>query len=312
MAEHFALGLDIGGTNIKAGIVAESGELIDHVIATTPARRDPPDVVAAAAQAARTLLARNEVHPEGIGIAAAGMVDLAGEHVKCAPNFPSWDNVPLRADIEKAIGLPTVLGNDVDAFGLAEHCWGAAVGMQHFIAAAIGTGLGGAIFIHGKPYRGAIGAAAELGFTVISPDGPAVLKRPGVIEGYIGRHGFDEIVLKHFPTGEIPNPRKVTELAAQGDTRARKVHSEVAGYLAEAAASWLHILNPEAIVLGGGTLAGADFFFEEFERKLRARALPLHFSCLKILQSKLGYLAGVQGAAALWFRREKENAKTEI
>jgi glucokinase len=167
---------------------------------------------------------------------------------------------------------------------------------------AVGTGVGGAIFIDGKLYRGAQGGAAELGFTVISPSGPEVMGRPGVLEGYIGRHGFDDIVLKRFPTGEVPTPRRVTELAAAGDARARQVHSEVAGYLAEAAASWLHVLNPEAIIVGGGTLAGADFFFEEFERKLRARALPLQTENLKILPSRLGYLSGVQGAAALWFK----------
>ncbi|MCX6601202.1 MAG: ROK family protein [bacterium] len=301
MSENLALGLDIGGTNIKAALVRKDGELVDHIVTSTPQRRDPPEVVAVAANTARALLARTRAEPSGMGIAAAGPVDLSGEHVICAPAFPTWNNTPLRAALSEAMGLPAVLGNDVDAFGLAEHRWGAAVGLRHFIAVAVGTGVGGAIFIDGKLYRGAQGGASELGFTVISPNGPAVFERPGVLEGYIGRHGFDEIVLKHFPTGEVPNPRRVTELAAQGDARARRVHSEVAGYLAEAAASWLHILNPEAIILGGGTLAGADFFFEEFERKLRARALPLHTQNLKILSSRLGYLSGVQGAAALWF-----------
>jgi glucokinase len=304
MSDNLALGLDIGGTNIKAALVREDGELLDHIVVGTPSHREPADVVAAAVHTARGLLNRAHVQPPGMGIAAAGPVDLAGEHVICAPNFPAWNNVPLRSLISQALGLPAVMGNDVDAFGLAEHCWGAAVGLRHFIAVAVGTGVGGAIFIDGKLYRGAQGGAAELGFTVISPSGPEVMGRPGVLEGYIGRHGFDDIVLKRFPTGEVPNPRRVTELAAQGDARARQVHSEVAGYLAEAAASWLHVLNPEAIIVGGGTLAGADFFFEEFERKLRARALPLQTENLKILPSRLGYLSGVQGAAALWFKSQ--------
>lgn len=301
MPENLALGIDIGGTNIKAALVRESGELIEHVVVATPLKREPSDVVTVAANAARTLLSRTNLQPSGMGLAAAGPVDLAGEHVICAPNFPTWENAPLRSALCEALELPAVLGNDVDAFGLAEHCWGAAVGLKHFIAVAVGTGVGGAIFIDGKLYRGADGGASEVGFTVIAPKGPEVMGRAGVLEGFIGRRGFDEIVLKHFVSGEVPNPRRVTELAAQGDARARLVHSDVAAYLAEAAATWLHVLNPEAIILGGGTLAGADFFFEEFEHKLRARALPLQTRNLKILPSQLGYLSGVQGAAALWF-----------
>ena len=294
------LGLDIGGTNIKAGLVSTSGELVDHATVSTPQQRDMPDIVHTLAQISQQLLARRQTTPIGVGIAAAGVVDLDGGRVMRAPNFPLWHAVPLRQAVEDALKLPASLGNDVDVFGIAEHTWGAAKGLRHFVAVAVGTGVGGAVFIDGKLYRGACGGAAELGFTVIAPSGPEVLGHGGVLEGFIGRRGFDDIVLKHFPTGEIPTPRRVTELAAQNDARARRVHSDVAMYLAEAASSWLAVLNPEAIVLGGGTLAGADFFFEEFERKLRARGLKTHTEHLKILPSKLGYFAGVQGAAALW------------
>jgi len=300
MPDRIALGLDIGGTNIKVGLVSERGGLIESAICSTPQRRDPADVVAASVNVTHTLLGKTGAQPEGMGIAFAGPIDLAGETVLAAPNFPGWSHVPLRKAIEDALGMPCVMGNDVDAFGLAEHCWGAAQGLNHFVAVAVGTGVGGAIFIGGKLYRGAWGGAAELGFTVISQNGPVVMGCPGALEGYVGRRGFDDIVLRLFPTGEVPTPRRITEMAESGDTRARQVHSEIAAHLAEAAASWLHILNPEAIVLGGGTLAGASFFIEEFETKLRARALKTHTENLKILPSKLGYYSGVQGAAAFW------------
>lgn len=301
MSSRYILGLDIGGTNLKLGLVSETGELVDHVIATTPLRREPEDVVSAAEHACRPLLSRVRNKPVGIGVAAAGMIDLPGELFLCGPSFSTWKSVPLRAMVEQVFGLPAVMGNDVDAFGLAEYCWGAGIGLKNFVCTAVGTGVGGAVFIDGKLYRGAFGGAGELGFTVISPDGPAVLDCPGVVEAYAGRKGFDEIVLKLFPTGEVPTPRRITELAAEGDARARQVHSELADYLARAAASWIALLNPEAVILGGGTLAGADFFFEEFERVLKLRARRTHVKNLKILPSKLGYFAGVQGAAALWF-----------
>jgi predicted NBD/HSP70 family sugar kinase len=298
---RLALGLDIGGTNIKLGLVSDSGALLETQIVPTPQKREPADIIAASAASAKTLLAHAPQMPEGVGIAAAGVVDLSGEHVVRAPNFPTWRNAPLKAGIEHALGLPAVMGNDVDLFGLAELRWGAAIGLKHVVCAAVGTGLGGAIIIDGKLYHGAQGGAAELGFTIIRSDGPIVAGCKGVIEGFVGRRGFDEIVLELFPTGEVPTPRRITELAEQGDPRARQVHDRIADYLAEAAASWLHILNPEALVLGGGTLAGSTYFFETFERKLRARARPTYTEHLKILPGKLGYFAGVQGAAALWF-----------
>jgi len=294
------LGIDIGGTNIKVGLVTEQGELLDTVTVSTPPDRDWPDIVALCTKAARDLMIRTKARPEGVGIAAAGVVDNENEHVVAAPNFPEWKNAPLRQAFSNALKLPAVLGNDVQLLGVAEHTWGAAVGLSDFIATAVGTGVGGAIFIDGRLYRGALGGAGEVGFTIISPDGPEVAGVPGAVEAYVGRRGFDEIVGRLFPTGEFPTPRRITELANGGDVRARKVQDLIAGYMSEAVATWLHLLNPQAVILGGGTLAGATYFFEVFERKLRARARATHTEHLQILPAKLGYFGGVQGAAAYW------------
>ncbi len=294
------LGIDIGGTNIKFGLVTDSGELLDTLTVTTPVDRDWPQIVSACAKTSRDLITRAKDKPVGVGVAAAGMVDIANEHVVAAPNFPEWHHAPLRQAIGEAVKLPAVLGNDVQLLAVAEHRWGAAVGFRNFIATAIGTGVGGAIFMDGRLYRGSNGGAGEVGFTIIEHGGPAVAGIPGVVEAFVGRKGFDEIVNHLFPTGEFPTPRRITELANAGDSRARNVQNIVAGYLSEAVATWLHLFNPEAVILGGGTLAGATYFFEVFEQKLKARARPTHTANVKILPAKLGYFAGVQGAAAYW------------
>ena len=296
------LGIDIGGTNLKFGLVNEQGDLLDTLTVSTPKERDWPQIVSICAKGARELSSRAKLTFEGVGIAAPGMVDTEFEHVIAAPNFPAWHNAPLRKAMSEALKVPAVLGNDVDLMGVAEHTWGAAVGFKHFIAAAVGTGVGGAIFIDGKLYRGAHGGAAEVGFTIIAPGGPEVAGIPGVLEGFIGRRGFDDIVGKQFRSGEFPTPRRITELANAGDPRARKVQEIVADYLAEAVATWLHLLNPEAVILGGGTLANATYFFEIFEQKLKSRARPTHTNQLKVLPAKLGYFSGVQGAAAFWMK----------
>lgn len=299
-----AIGIDIGGTNTKIGLVTSAGKLIDRETATTPESRDPEAVVSVAAKAVRDLITRNKLTPVGAGVGAPGIVNRDRSRVVVAPNFPTWHDVPLPDLFERALALPVVMDNDVNAFGIGEFRWGAAVGLKHFIAAALGTGIGGAVFIDGKIYRGATGGAGEVGFTVISPDGPDVIGCQGVLEAYVGRRAFDKLAAELFPTGPFPTPRHITDMAAEGEPRARKIHEKLAAYLAEAAATWVNILNPEAVVLGGGTLAGADYFFEVFTEKLKKRARRCLVQELKVLPGKLGYYAGLLGAAALWFAEE--------
>jgi glucokinase len=300
-ANKVALGIDIGGTNIKVGLVSEGGELIERSTSATPASHEPQEVVAAVIRAAKSLLVGSPWIPVGIGVGFAGVVDADRERVVAAPNFPDWKGIPLREMLASELDLPVVVDNDVNAFGLAEFRWGAGVGLKHFIAVAVGTGLGGAIFVDGKLYRGANGGAAELGFTIINEEGPETMGSIGALEGYVGRNAFDQLASRYFPTGEFPNPRSVTEMAERGDERACNVHRALAHYLAQAALTWINILNPQAIIVGGGTVTGSTFFLREFEREVRAHALRTHTEFLKILPGKLGYFSGLLGAAALWF-----------
>lgn len=302
-SSRIALGIDIGGTNLKLGLVTESGELLDKETTPTPKSRDLSDVVTTLAQTARELCERRNVKPVGAGIGAPGVVDETCETVFWAPNFPHWIGQPVRDKIQEALALPVVMDNDVNNFAVGEHRWGAAVGIKHFVACAVGTGLGGAVFTNGKLYRGSHGAAGEMGFTVISPDGPEVMGLPGVVEAYVGRVALDRLVDERFKTGEFPTPRRISELAKQGEPRAKEIHDILAKHLAEAAATWIHLLNPEAIVIGGGTVHQADYFFERFDVHLRMRALKTHTERLQILPGKLGYYAGMLGAAALWFEQ---------
>lgn len=300
---RLALGIDIGGTNLKIGLVTEAGRLIDKETTPTPRPRELGAVVATLTDAVRALCDKHRAKPEGAGIGAPGVVDETMQTVLWAPNFPDWIGAPIKQAISDALKLPVTMDNDVNNFAVGEHRWGAARNFQHFVAAAMGTGLGGAIYVNGKLYRGARGAAGEMGFTIISPDGPEVLGRPGVLEAYVGRTAFDKLVDERFRTGEFPTPRRITELVEQNEPRAMEIHDILAQRLTEAAASWLHLLNPEAIILGGGTIHQATYFFERFAHHLKVRALPPHTETLQILPGQLGYYAGMLGAAALWFEQ---------
>lgn len=300
---RLALGIDIGGTNLKVGLVSSNGDLTDKETTPTPRPRALREVVAALADTVRSLCDKHRVTPEGAGIGAPGVVDETMHTVLWAPSFNDWIGQPIRDEIAAALNLPVVMDNDVNNFAVGEHRWGAAKQFKHFVACAVGTGLGGAVFIDDKLYRGARGAAGEMGFTIISPDGPEVLGRHGVLEAFVGRVAFDRLVDERYKSGEFPTPRRITELAAQGEPRAKEIHDILAKQLAEAAATWLHLLNPEAIIIGGGTTHQAAYFFERFETHLRQRALPPHIERLHILPGKLGYYAGMLGAAALWFEQ---------
>jgi len=302
-SNRIALGIDIGGTNLKIGLVTADGDLLDKETTPTPKPRALRDVVSVLADTAKALCAKHNVTPEGAGIGAPGVVDETMSTVLWAPNFKDWLGAPIRQEIANALGMPVVMDNDVNNFAVGEHLWGTAKKYQHFVACAVGTGLGGAVFINGKLYRGARGAAGEMGFTIISPDGPAVLDRQGVLEAYVGRAAFDILVDERYKSGEFPTPRRITELAAQGEPRAREIHDILARQLAEGAATWLHLLNPEAVIVGGGTTHQASYFFERFDFYLRQRALPPHTEKLHILPGQLGYYAGMLGAAALWFEQ---------
>lgn len=302
-SHRLALGIDIGGTNLKVGLVTETGRLIDKETTPTPKPRDLHAVVAALTATVRGLCEKHQAQPEGAGIGAPGVVDETMRTVLWAPNFNDWLGLPIRQTIADAIELPVVMDNDVNNFAVGEHRWGAARSFKHFVACAMGTGLGGAVYTDGKLYRGARGAAGEMGFTIIAPEGPSIMDRQGVVEAYVGRAAFDRLVDERFKTGEFPTPRRITELAAQDEPRAKEIHDILAKQLSEAAASWLHLLNPEAIVIGGGTTHQADYFFERFDFHLRQRALPPHTEKLHILPGQLGYYAGMLGAAALWFEQ---------
>ncbi|MBU1919581.1 ROK family protein, partial [bacterium] len=138
MSEAVALGIDIGGTNTKIGLVTRSGKLIAKETTSTPDSHSIEDVLRVIVQISAELISSNQVAIEGVGIGAPGVVDLACERVVEAPSFPTWDNIPLRKLISDALNLPAVMDNDVNAFGIGEHLWGAGVGLTDFIAIAIG------------------------------------------------------------------------------------------------------------------------------------------------------------------------------
>jgi len=229
-----------------------------------------------------------------------------------AVNLPLTD-VPIREVVSERVGLPVFLDNDANVAALAEYLFGAARGKPNTVMLTVGTGIGGGLILGGELYRGATGAGAELGHTVIQADGPPCqgnCPNHGCVEALasgtaLGREGRaaaesapGSALGRALAAGETIDGRVVTEAALAGDETATGVFELIGGRLGVACSSFANIFQPDAIVVGGGVIAAGDLLLDPARRELRERALtPMNET--PILAATLGNDAGVIGAAAL-------------
>jgi len=290
-----AVGIDIGGTKIAAGVVDVDGHVLTRRDASTPVG-DRQSLVDAIIDLARDLAAEHVV--EAVGVGVAGLVDRAGETVRFAAHLPLRDE-PLRSVVAKALGLPVVIDNDANAGGWAETRFGAARGAQDAVFVAIGTGIGGAIIIDGRLRRGWQGASGEIGHLIVERDGrPCPCGSRGCWEQYgSGR----ALVRAAREAGlDVPHGAAVTEAAGAGEERARQVLGDIGGWVGVGIAGLVAVLDPEVVVIGGGVSAAADLLLEPTRDSFRTY-LTAHGQRPEppILLTSLGPDAGLIGAADL-------------
>lgn len=303
MTEEFrcALGLDLGGTFIKAVVMREDGTLQDDLHVNTPMTREV-DATVAAITGVVNKLHRKWPDLVGVGLGSPGLVDAERRIIRLSPNFPEWQNVPLKEKVSAGISLPIQLENDVNCFALAEQRWGAAQSFNQVLALALGTGIGGGIVLHGELYRGNSGGAGELGHISVDLWGPKCnCGNRGCAERYIGREWFVEDARTALDDPEITSPEEVSERAEKGDNKAIE-YIEGRGFILGAACTTLiHIFDPQVIVIGGGIAQCGEPLFRGIQRCISERAYPVLAEKVKILPAKLGTSAGAMGAAAIGF-----------
>jgi glucokinase len=229
-----------------------------------------------------------------------------------AVNLPIED-LPARELVGGRTGLPVFVDNDANVAALAEHLYGAAQGADYAVMLTIGTGIGGGLILGGELYRGATGAGAELGHTVIEIDGPDCQGNcpgRGCVETLasgtaLGREGRaaaerapDSALGKVLAEGGEVDGRVVTDAALAGDETARAVFETIGSRLGVALTSFANIFEPEVFVIGGGVIAAGDLLLDPARRELEARALP-PMKRIPVVEAKLGADAGMIGAAAL-------------
>jgi glucokinase len=246
----------------------------------------------------------------GLGIPAT--IRHADGVAVSAVNLPLED-LPIRDLVGERTGLPAFVDNDANVAALAEHLYGAAKGAEDAVMLTIGTGIGGGLILNGEIYRGATGAGAELGHTVIEIDGPSCQGNcpgHGCVETFasgtaLGREGLaaaerepDSVLGTMLAAGEEIDGRAVTEAALSGDATARGVFDLIGSRLGVALTSFANIFEPEVFVIGGGVIAAGDLLLEPARRVLAERALP-PMKRIPVVAAELGSDAGMIGAAAM-------------
>jgi len=286
------IGVDLGGTAIKLGRFLVDGTSLDSITLDTPQPSTPEAVLETIVTGINNLLAGQPQIGRSIGVGIPGPVDISGKIARVAINLSGWHDVPLGPWLEAKTGYPTVLGNDANCAGLGEAWLGAAKSFQDSLLLTLGTGVGGAIVLGGKLFVGHQGSAAELGLITLYPEGhPCNSGNQGSLEQYLSIGAIKRA------TGL--EPITLGERAAAGDAQALEFWAEYGRYLGIGLTTLIYIFTPEAIVIGGGISASAEFFLPAAEAEITKRVLPSSRSGLKIIPAKLGNQAGMIGAVKL-------------
>ncbi|MFC4943454.1 ROK family glucokinase [Pseudonocardia sp. GCM10023141] len=305
------VGVDVGGTSVRAGVVDKEGVVIDT--ARTPTPRSDAALEAAVARVVRELAGRHAIG--AVGLALAGFITPDRRGVRFAPHL-SWRDAPVADRIAERIGLPVVLEHDANAAALAERHFGAASGPGTVVFIAMGTGIGSALLVDGELYRGAFGVAPELGHLRVVPDGrPCPCGKRGCWERYcsgtalaatavelLGRDPGLSPTLRRLAAGDPGRVtgQRVAAAAGQGDPIASAAVAELARWLGEGLALVADVFDPELVVIGGGVSESAPLFLDDAREHYAsvvtgAGRRPL----ARIRTAQLGEAAAVVGAAQL-------------
>ena len=299
------LGIDFGGTSVKFG-VCRNGEIIGRAEPIPTAKFAGPDALIAEIVGRVGELRESFPEASALGAGVPGLVDFDAGYIHEVTNVKGWVHVPLRSILEDRTGLPTVVDNDANAMTYAEWKFGAAKGKESVVALTLGTGIGGGLIIDGKLHRGSSFAAGEIGQMSVNYRGRhGNYGNAGAIEKYVGNRDIAAHAVECYAeagikrTEEECEPRAIAEAAGAGDPVARQVWADVAAWLGTALASVAWLLNPSAIVIGGGVAKAGDLLFNPLENRLKDMLSSVVWQNLDVIPAHFGNDAGIIGSATL-------------
>ncbi|MEV6280505.1 ROK family protein [Nocardia sp. NPDC051832] len=310
-AHPLTVGIDVGGTNIRASVVDAEGQVLDTVVAPTPhSARALEDALA---RSVRELCDRHAIG--AVGLAVAGFITSDRTTVRFAPHLP-WQDTPVAKRLTERLELPVILEHDANAAAWAEYRFGAAAGGHNVVLIAIGTGIGAALLIEGKLYRGTHGVAPELGHLQVVPHGRSCpCGKHGCWERYCSGTALADTAIELLATDPVSSTvlarevyrdpgsltgRRVAGAAQDGDPIALAAMADFARWLGLGLAFVSDIFDPDLVVIAGGVSSSSALFLDDArEEYARAVTGAGHRPLARIRTTQLGEAAGMIGAAEL-------------
>ena len=315
MKTSYAIGVDLGGTNLKIGIVSGEGRVESHASVPVGADKSAEKIAALMGEQVSIVQSKTNNELAGCGCGIPGIINMEDGIVYSSPNFPSWKDTPISRLLSSKIKIPLVIDNDANMFALAELLYGAGRGHKNLITLTLGSGIGGGIIIDGKVFHGDIGFAGEVGHIIVEPDGaPCGCGSHGCWELYAASRSFANLVHR-LPKPEkdgllalVNNdmsqltPKFMAELAKSGNTTAVDMWRSYGKYLGIGIASLINTLGITTIVIGGGIARASDLFIDATRAEIITRTYKKNAELLKILGASLKEHTAIVGAASAVFR----------
>lgn len=314
--KEFAIGIDIGGGSTKIGLVSSAGEILDRAQVVVSERDDAGRIIGQYARAITELMGANpNATPSGIGIGFPGRIhsdNMSGT----LGNLPALDDIPLAARIAAAFSLPARMQNDATAAGMAEALFGKAKGVDRSLLITVGTGIGVAFTVRGKPFVTSGGGLGDAGHLIINHKDPERCRLGclGCLESVASGDALDRhakrfaldnrasaLARSAAKSGRQVNASDIIHCARNGDAVATEMLADAGSWIGRAAATWVHLFAPDVILIGGGLSAAGELLLRPIEAGARRCGLALYLENTRFSLASLGNDAGMIGAAAQMF-----------
>jgi glucokinase len=299
---EFSIGVDLGGTNLRAAAISQSGEILDSIAGKTQLSEGRDAVISDLVEAIVTLRDRMPGSRfAGVGIGVPGFIEIEKGLIVGSNNLPEFEGFPVRDDIERRLGTQVILENDANAAALGEKWIGAGREVQDLVLLTLGTGVGGGIISAGRVVHGSVGMAGELGHMTVYPNGnPCGCGNYGCLEKHASATAL-RAMARLLSLGDDLSAEGVYHLAVQGNEKAKMAFHAMGTALGIAIANLINIFNFPLYLLSGGVLPSWEFFAPAMMDEIRQRSFTFRNARTRVEKAILGNQAGLYGAAYLPF-----------
>ena len=298
MHNNLTLGIDLGGTQLRAAVINMQGEILSRAAVSTDVAGGPNAIIAQMVKLSAEVCGLYSDRIIGAGVSSPGPLDLENGRTSELPTLPGWLDFPLRETLVQKLNLPVVLENDGVAAANGEWKFGAGRGLNNLVYVTVSTGIGGGVVVDGHLMHGRRGMAGHVGHMMIDPDGPICgCGGRGCIEAIAAGPAFSANARK----AGFTDGKHAVEAARNGDPRAKALVEKEAEWLGYGFVSLLHLYSPDVLIVGGGMSSALDLMMHGIRNQIDHYAMPA-FRNVEVVKAALGDNAGLIGAAALAMR----------